>query len=173
MTVAWSAITEPTVALAGCCVVLIAGVAGVPAPGVGQADVEAFKQIIEVINLENNMNWMMQYYTEEAQRKIEDRAKDWTPEKQAKASADWAALFKEVDAAIADGTDPASEHAQQLAARWDALVRGFTGGDPEIAAGLKRFYADQANWPSTFQKPYTDEQAAFINRARGCRHKEE
>jgi MerR family transcriptional regulator, thiopeptide resistance regulator len=139
----------------------------------GQADVEAFKQIIDVINMENNMNWMMQYHTEEARRKIEERTKEWTPEKQVQRSADWAALFKEVDAAIADGTDPASEHAQQLAARWDELVRGFTGDDPEVIAGLKRLYADQANWPSTFKKPFKDEQAAFVNQARACRRKEE
>ena len=132
----------------------------------GEADVETFKQIIEVMNMENNTNWMMQYYSEEARQKIEERAKDWTPEKQAKASADWAALFKDINAAIAAGVDPASERAQQLAARWDELIRGFTGGDPEIAAGLRKLYADQSNWPATFEKPFNDEHAAFVNQAR-------
>jgi DNA-binding transcriptional MerR regulator len=135
----------------------------------GEADVETFKQIIEVMNMENNTNWMMQYYSEEARQKIEARAKDWTPEKQAKASADWAALFKDINAAIADGTDPASERAGQLAARWDELINGFTGGDPEIAAGLKKLYADQSSWPATFQKPFDDEHAAFVNQARAHR----
>ena len=137
----------------------------------GEADVETFKQIIEVMNMENNTNWMMQYYSEEARQKIEERAKDWTPEKQAKASADWAALFKDINAAIADGVDPASERAQQLAARWDELVRGFTGGDPEVAAGLRRLYADQANWPATFEKPFNDEHAVFVSKARAQHQK--
>ena len=132
----------------------------------GEADLDAFKQIIEVINMENDTNWMMQYYSEEARQKIAERAKDWTPEKQAKASADWAALFKDIDAAIADGVDPASERAQQLATRWDDLIRGFTGGDPEVAAGLKRLYADQSNWPTTFQKPFNDTHASFVSQAR-------
>jgi DNA-binding transcriptional MerR regulator len=137
----------------------------------GEADLETFKQIIEVMNMENNTNWMMQYYSEEARQKIEARAKDWTPEKQAKASADWAALFKDINAAIADGADPASERAQQLAARWDELIRGFTGGDPEIAAGLRRLYADQSNWPATFEKPFDDEHAAFVGKARAHQQK--
>ncbi|MEN3334009.1 MAG: MerR family transcriptional regulator, thiopeptide resistance regulator [Blastocatellia bacterium] len=138
----------------------------------GEADVETFKQIIEVMNMENNTNWMMQYYSEEARRKIEERAKDWTPEKQAKASADWAALFKDIKAAIAEGVDPASQHAQQLAARWDELIRGFTGGDPEVAAGLRRLYADQSNWPATFEKPFNDEHALFVSQARAHSQKE-
>ena len=121
--------------------------------------------------MENDTNWMMQYYSEEARQKIAERAKDWTPEKQAKASADWAALFKEIDAAIADGVDPASERAQQFATRWDELIRGFTGGDSEVAAGLKRLYADQSNWPTTFQKPFNDTHASFVSQARAHRQK--
>src|SRR5262249_7055122 len=51
-------------------------------------DVTSLKRIIEVISMQTNTNWMMQYYSEEARRKLEERAKDWTPEKQAKVSAD-------------------------------------------------------------------------------------
>jgi MerR family transcriptional regulator, thiopeptide resistance regulator len=138
----------------------------------GEADMETFKQIIEVINMANNTDWMMQYYSEEARRKIEARAKNWTPEKQAKASADWAALFKEIKAAIAEGVDPASQRAQQLAARWDELIGAFTGGDPEITAGLRRLYADQTNWPASFDKPFEDEHAAFVGKARAHHQKE-
>jgi DNA-binding transcriptional MerR regulator len=138
----------------------------------GEAPLDAFKQIIEVINMENDTNWMMQYYSEAARKKIEERAKDWTPEKQAKAQADWAALFKDVEAAMAEGVDPASERAQQLATRWDDLIRGFTGGDPEVTAGLKRLYADQANWPTTFEQPFRNDHAAFVNQARAHRQKE-
>jgi DNA-binding transcriptional MerR regulator len=132
----------------------------------GRLDLETLKQIIDAMNEEAYMDWMMQYYSEEARRKIAERAKDWTAEKQKQLSADWAALFEQIDAAIAEGVDPASERARQLAARWDELVGRFTGGDPEVAAGLKKLYADQANWPATFQKPFNDQQAAFVNLAR-------
>jgi hypothetical protein len=37
---------------------------------------------------------------------------------------------------------------QALAARWKALVAGFTGGDPEVASGLKKLWSDNANWPT-------------------------
>ena len=47
----------------------------------------------------------------------------------------------------------------------------FTGGDAEIQAGLKKMYADQSNWPSTFPKPYSDEVQAFINQAMAARQK--
>jgi len=135
----------------------------------GRLDLENLKQIIDVMTREGDMDWMMQYYSEEARRKLEERAKDWTPEKQKAVSAEWAALFKDVEDAIANGLDPASEHAQELAARWDELIHRFTGGDPEILAGLKKLYADQPNWPAAFQKPYRDDHAAFVCRARAHR----
>lgn len=135
----------------------------------GELDWEAFKKIIEVISMSNTMDWTKKYYSEEARKQLEERAKSWTPDMQAKAEQDWSTLIKDVEAAIADGEDPASERAQALAARWSELVSGFTGGDPSIAEGLNKMYADQANWPSTFQKPYSDEVGAFICQAMAIR----
>jgi len=66
---------------------------------------------------------------------------------------------------VAAGVDPASEQAQGLAQRWQTLIDAFTGGNPAVAAGLKKLYADQSNWPSTFKKPYSNEVGAFICRA--------
>jgi hypothetical protein len=34
-----------------------------------------------------------------------------------------------------------SERATSLAARWGELIKGFTGADPEIQAGLNKMYA--------------------------------
>jgi len=42
------------------------------------------------------------------------------------------------------------------------LIRGFTGGDSEIQAGLNKMYSDQGNWPKDFPKPYSDEAGAFM-----------
>ncbi len=41
------------------------------------------------------------------------------------------------------GTDPASERAQLLARRWMELVRGFTGGDPEIERSLRKMWQQE------------------------------
>jgi hypothetical protein len=45
-------------------------------------------------------------------------------------------LTAEVRAEIAQGTDPASERAQELGRRWMSLVSEFTGGDPGVTAAL-------------------------------------
>ncbi|HYJ48043.1 MAG TPA: MerR family transcriptional regulator [Pyrinomonadaceae bacterium] len=137
----------------------------------GEPDWEAFRKIIEVINMQNDMEWMKKYYTEE---QLADLARRATPEVLERGQREWATLLKEVEAARAAGVDPASDEAQQLAARWQKLIEEFTGGDPGIAESLRRLYADQANWPSTFQKPYSNEAGAFIceAQARGSERKE-
>src|SRR5260370_13912501 len=128
-------------------------------------DWTALKKIIEVMEMQNNMEWTKKYYSEEAQAKIAERAKIWTPELQAKVSEDWQKLVQDVEAAMAAGEDPAFAKVQALAKRWSQLVRGFTGGDPEIQKGLNKMYADRQNWPSSVPKYFTDEVQAFMMKA--------
>ena len=125
----------------------------------------ALKKIIEVMERQNSMEWTKKYYSEEAQAKIAGRARAWTPELQAQAEQDWKALIADVEAAIAAKLDPAGEKARGLAQRWSDLVRGFTGGDPEIRQGLNKLYADQENWPQNFTKPFSDEISKYIGKA--------
>jgi DNA-binding transcriptional MerR regulator len=132
----------------------------------GEPDWEAFRKIIEVINMQKDMEWMKQYYTEE---QLADLAERGTPEVLERGQREWATLLKDVDAAINEGVDPASERAQQLAERWQKLIEEFTGGDPGILENLRKLYADQANWPSTFQKPFGDDAGAFIGKAVAAR----
>lgn len=101
-------------------------------------------KIIEVMEMQNNKNWSEKYYSPEAQEVIRERQKSWTPELQAKAQQDWLDLFHDVEAAL--DQDPTSETAQALGLRWKALVGAFTGGNPEVALGLNRLYADRPNW---------------------------
>lgn len=130
---------------------------------------EDFAKIIEVINMQNNKDWLMSYYSEDARREIEERGKLWTPELQAKTEKDWADLTKEIEEAIAAGEEPAGEEAQSLAARWQALIAGFTGGNAEIASGLQKLWADQQNWPADFKQqarqPFSSEVSDFICKA--------
>ena len=127
--------------------------------------------------MQHDTEWTKKYYSEEAQRKISERAKLWTPELQAKVSQDWQDLVRDIEAAMAAGEDPASAKVQSLARRWTDFGRGFTGGDPEIQKGLNQLYADQKNWPSTFQKPWSDEVQSFIMKAlaagKPAQHKQE
>ena len=114
---------------------------------------------------QNNMEWAKKYYTEDAQAKIAERAKTWTPEMQTKVEQDWKSLIGDVETAIASKIDPADAKAQSLAKRWSELLRGFTGGDAGVQQGLNKLYADQSNWPSTFTKPFSDEVWEYIKKA--------
>lgn len=128
-------------------------------------DLAALKTIIEVMERQNNMEWAKKYYTEEAQTKIAERARTWTPELQAKVEQDWKTLIGEVEAAITAKIDPSDAKAQSLAQRWSELVRGFTGGDAGIQQGLNKLYADPGNWPSSFTKPFSDEVWQYVRKA--------
>ena len=126
---------------------------------------ETFAKIIEVINMQSNRDWTKKYYSEEAQREIQKRAATIPREVIEQAQRDWATLIGEVEATIAAGEDPASEKSQALAARWGELVKGFTGGNPEIQKGLNRMYSDRDNWPASMPKPFSDEVQEFIAKA--------
>jgi len=128
-------------------------------------DWQALKTIIEVMEMQNNSEWTKKYYSEEAQAKLAERGKQWTPESLAKGQQDWKELIDEVEVALVRGEDPAGAKAQGLAERWQKLIRAFTGGDPEIQKGLNKLYSDEANWPSSFKKPFTDEAVEFIRKA--------
>jgi MerR family transcriptional regulator, thiopeptide resistance regulator len=128
------------------------------------------KKIIEVIGMQDNTDWKEKYYSPEARAKIEIRARDWTPELQEQATKAWLDLMQDIEGALDE--DPASDRAQGLVARWRKLVEGFTGGDPEVAAGLRKLSADQANWPPEFKqqmKIFMKKEAwEFMGRAMNC-----
>jgi len=123
---------------------------------------ETFVKIIEVINMQSNMDWTNKYYSDEAQAEIAQRAATIPRDVIEQSQRDWATLIKEVEAAAAAGEDPASEKSQALAARWSELIKGFTGGNPEIQKGLNKMYADRNNWPASMPRPFDDAVQAFI-----------
>jgi MerR family transcriptional regulator, thiopeptide resistance regulator len=120
--------------------------------GGGEPDWNLLKSIVQEMEMQNNMDWTKKYYRAEAQEKVEARKVLWSPELQERVSKDWAKLFADVRAALAE--DPASAKAQELATRWKKLVGEFTGGDAQIQTGLNAMYADQSNWPAARQKAY-------------------
>ncbi|MEO6655044.1 MAG: MerR family transcriptional regulator [Pyrinomonadaceae bacterium] len=128
----------------------------------GTTDWEAFGQINEVINMEQNTTWTKKYYSENAQPKIEERKNLWSPELQERVTRDWAELVADIEKAMADGIRPTESRAQELAARWRGLVGEFTGGDTGIQQGLNKMYADEKNWQTEWKKPFSDEVQNYI-----------
>lgn len=136
----------------------------------GTPDTELLKNIIEVIEMQENENWGSQYYSESAQAKIKERQKLWNPELQEQVSKQWQALIADVQKALDAKEDPAGPKGQDLGRRWKELVEGFTGGDPEVTQGLSKMWADKANWPANVKRqsePFqiTREMFAFVQKA--------
>jgi DNA-binding transcriptional MerR regulator len=105
-----------------------------------------FTRIIKEITMQNETDWTKQYYSDEAQAKVDARRHLWSPELQEKVTRQWNDLFRDIEAALHE--EPAGPVAQQLLARWRELVSAFTGGDPDIQQGLNRMYTDMPNWPA-------------------------
>lgn len=138
-----------------------------------QPDSALLKKIIGVIEMQNNTDWAKKYYNDSALETIEQGKQRWSPELQERVTKEWTDLFRDVEGAIARGEDPASDAALALAARWKKLVEGFTGGDPEVMAGLNRLHADRANWPASAQQqmaPFSNPKAwEFIHKVSACK----
>ncbi len=112
----------------------------------GKPTTVLLRRIIEAIEMQDDSNRMMKYYSPEAQAKIAERAKTFTPEMQQHVSQAWKDYYRDL-AALKDQEDPGGVKAAELAKRHHDLVSAFTGNDPEVEAGLKALYKDQANWP--------------------------
>ena len=74
------------------------------------ADWEAIQKIIEVIHMQDNMEWAKKYYSEQALESLANR--QVSAEVIEQAQRDWAVLIKEVEAAL--GEDPASAKGASL-----------------------------------------------------------
>jgi DNA-binding transcriptional MerR regulator len=121
-------------------------------------------QFIQTIE---EMTMHEQYYTPDQLRQLEQRRQSLGPDGMERAQQAWAELLAEARAEMERGTDPADERVQALAARWQALVEQFTGGDPGIAASLKRMYDEQG--PQAASRGMVDpELMAYIGRARAA-----
>jgi DNA-binding transcriptional MerR regulator len=86
------------------------------------------------------MTMYEKYYTPEQRAQLEERRKTIGDERIREVEQAWPKLIAEVRAEVEKGTDPSSERARELAARWISLVAEFTGGDAGIAKSLGRMY---------------------------------
>lgn len=89
---------------------------------------------------------------------------EWTPEDQARTSAQWAELIAEAER-LKDG-DPGSPEALDLARRWSAQVALFTKGDAQLCAQVGGMYREGFASPQTAQQmPFSGEVWAFMGEA--------
>lgn len=83
-------------------------------------------------------------FSEEQQERPARLAEALGPDGMAAAEREWPELITAVRAHMEAGTDPQNPDVRRLAARWRELVRGFTGGDADIAVTLQSRHADPA-----------------------------
>jgi hypothetical protein len=119
--------------------------------GQGGSTAVLLRRIIETIEMQNDSDLMMKYYSPEAQTKIADRAKTFTPEMQAEVSEAWRDYYRDL-ASLNGQDDPGGTKKTELANRHRALLAAFTGNDPEVEAGLQALHRDRVNWPAEMKE---------------------
>jgi DNA-binding transcriptional MerR regulator len=128
---------------------------------------KTLRTVIEVFKMQDDWSWTKEYYSQEAQRAIDERRASISPQAIEQGQRDWSELIAAVEDAAARGVDPNGAEAQSLCARWQALIGQFTLGNAEVARGLDRLWTDRTHWPSDFKRPWSDTAQAFIKAAMG------
>ncbi len=129
-------------------------------------DWDAVARVIQVMQMEQNTDWVKKYFPEDKLRQMQELTDQsysaearnqlaqrgpWTEEDQKRASEQWAYVASEAERLAAAGADPAGAEAQALAEFKSNLLRQFTQGDPEIEAGLRRFWESHNALPAERQ----------------------
>lgn len=78
----------------------------------GKPTAVLLRRIIQAITMQNNTDWMMQYYSPAAQAKIAERAASFTPEMQAEISQAWRQYFRDLDALEREGDQDGNRAAE-------------------------------------------------------------
>jgi MerR family transcriptional regulator, thiopeptide resistance regulator len=134
--------------------------------GTGTFEWDSLTRVIEAMQMEQNKEWVKNYFTddqlntmgelgrqsysEQAAQKLAARPV-WTEEDQQRASAQWQHIADESSRLAAAGADPAGKEGQALAKLQSELLVAFTQGDPEIAAGVARFWESHSALPPNEQ----------------------
>ena len=152
----------------------------------GQRDWEAIVKVIEQTQMEQKKVWVKKYFTDtqaqkmdqlshdsyspEARQKLQQRG-EWTEEDQKRADERWAYVASETKRLAAAGADPGGDEGQALAKIKSDLLFEFTQGDPDIVAGLKRFWENHNALPTGEQPLFSvvpstsDAETEFMEKA--------
>lgn len=156
----------------------------------GRCDWDALARVIEVTQMEQKSEWVKQYFTDDQLRKMQELSEssyspearqkfaapigqsgEWTEADQQRAQKQWAWVAAEARRLAEAGADPAGAEAQAVAKVKCDLLSAFTKGDPEVAAGLQRFWQQFHALPNEEQpfdaSPYDAGEAgsAFLEEA--------
>jgi hypothetical protein len=104
--------------------------------------------------MQNHVEAMKQYYSEEAWEKLTRQRRQGTEAQRSEISEEWAGLFREAKSLLSEG--PESQKAQEFFTRWMQLSERTSGGNPEVLAGHQRAWADRSNWPMEAQRQFGD-----------------
>ena len=103
----------------------------------GADDPERLLEVLEA------MSMFEKYYTPEQLQQLEERRRTRGDEEIKRVEDEWRDLYAQVHEHRTNGTDPSDPAVQALVTRSGELIQMFTGGDPEIAASLKRMYEQE------------------------------
>jgi hypothetical protein len=110
--------------------------------------------------------------TEEARQKLNAyHPTEWTEEDQKRVDEQYRFIKQELGRLVAQGTDPASPEAQNVARIKQELGFGFSHGDPEIEASVAKWWEEFHALPQE-QQPFdasvymcTEEEQEFLEKA--------
>jgi DNA-binding transcriptional MerR regulator len=122
----------------------------------------------EILEALEAMSMFEKYYTPEQLQQLEERRQQFTPEQIKAVEEEWKELYAQVREHRTNGTDPADPAVQKLVTRSGELIQMFTGGDPGIAASLKRMYEEEG--PARASRGVADpEDLEYLEKARASR----
>lgn len=106
-------------------------------------DRSLLERIIEVIDMEDGVEAMKKYYSEEGWN-IRRRLYEEGP------AAEWQALYRDINRLL--DQDPASDAAQEVAGRWLALSVRAGLGDPDVQTDSMTAWLDREHWPEAVRR---------------------
>lgn len=150
----------------------------------GCATWEPLVHVMEVMQMDQQEHWRNKYFTseqlrtmdalsessysEEARQKLAARSPQWTEQDQQRVNEQYAWIGAELKRLVAAGADPASDEAQAVAKLQHELLAAFTQGDPQIKAGLGKWWQSFGALPEgqrPFKPPYSGAEAEFLGKA--------
>ena len=90
------------------------------------------------------------HYSPEEHAVLRKRAEGIGEKKMRDVEAEWPRLMAEAKRHMDAGTDPGAPAMRKVAKRWKELVDLFTGGDPAMAAKVRKLYEDHPKATSHF-----------------------
>lgn len=113
--------------------------------------------------MENSGDFIRQFYTDEQLEALAQRP--FTEEDQLRVQQAWAAIYADLADLAGRHADPAGAEAQAVAARMQALIDEFTGGDPALEASLQRLYEHRDELPPECRMGPEDEASQTYSEA--------